>query len=80
MLASPGGIGPGGPGGGPGGPPFQGANGRRNGMAAAMGIQYPQVHADLDFEGWRFQTVSVRYKGNNTYMTSRDSLKRPLKL
>ena len=80
MPGSPGGIGPGGPGGGPGGPPLQGANGRRNGMAAAMGIQYPQVHADLDFEGWRFQDVSVRYKGNNTYMTSRNQLKRPLKL
>jgi hypothetical protein len=80
MPGSPGGIGPGGPGGGPGGPPLQGANGRRNGMAAAMGIQYPQVHADLDFEGWRFQDVSVRYKGNNTYMTSRNQLKRPLKM
>ena len=80
MPGSPGGIGPGGPGGGPGGPPLQGANGRRNGMAAAMGIQYPQVHADLDFEGWRFPDVSVRYKGNNTYMTSRNQLKRPLKM
>ena len=80
MPGSPGGIGPGGPGGGPGGPPLQGANDRRNGMAAAMGIQYPQVHADLDFEGWRFQDVSVRYKGNNTYMTSRNQLKRPLKM
>jgi signal transduction histidine kinase len=29
---------------------LQGADGRRNGMAAAMGIQYPVVHADLDFE------------------------------
>ncbi len=80
MPGSPGGIGPGGPGGGPGGPPLQGANDRRNGMAAAMGIQYPQVHADLDFEGWRFPDVWVRYKGNNTYMTSRNQLKRPLKL
>jgi hypothetical protein len=80
MLGSPGGIGPGGPGSGPDGPPLQGTNGRRNGMAAAMGIQYPQVHADLDFEGWRFQDVSVRYKGNNTYMTSRNQLKRPLKV
>ena len=77
MPGSPGGIGPGG---GPGGPPLQGANDRRNGMAAAMGIQYPQVHADLDFEGWRFPDVSVRYKGNNTYMTSRNQLKRPLKV
>jgi spore coat protein CotH len=49
-------------------------------MAAAMGIQYPQVKADLDFEGWRFNDVSVRYKGNNTYMMSRNQLKRPLKV
>jgi hypothetical protein len=41
---------------------------------------YPVVRADLDFEGWIFPDVSVRYKGNNTYMTSRNSLKRPLKI
>jgi len=41
---------------------------------------YPVVRADLDFEGWVFPDVSVRYKGNNTYMTSRNSIKRPLKL
>ena len=70
-LESAGGNRPGGPGQGPAGPsPL--ARGNRNG--------FNYVHADLDFEGWRFQTVSVRYKGNNTYMTSRDSLKRPLKL
>jgi spore coat protein H len=56
----------------PGGPSPLGAGGKRNGFV--------YVHADLDFEGWRFQDVSVRYKGNNTYMTSRNSLKRPLKV
>ena len=41
---------------------------------------YPVVQANLDFEGWQFPDVSVRYKGNNTYMTSRNSIKRPLKV
>ena len=56
----------------PGGPAPPGPGGNRN--------AFNYVHADLDFEGWCFQEVSVRYKGNNTYMTSRNSLKRPLKL
>jgi spore coat protein H len=80
MLGSAGGRRPGGPGGGAGGPPLLGGNGKRNGLAGAMGVEYPYAHADLGFEGWLFQNVSVRYKGNNTYMTSRSSLKRPLKV
>jgi spore coat protein H len=71
-LGSAGGNRPGGPGQGPDGPSPLGAQGSRNGFV--------YVRADLDFEGWRFQDVSARYKGNNTYMTSRNSLKRPLKV
>ena len=41
---------------------------------------YPVVRADLTFDGWQFPDVSVRYKGNNTYMTSRNSIKRPFKV
>lgn len=54
------------------GGPQPAGGGNRNGFA--------YVQADLDFEDWRFRDVSVRYKGNNTYMSSRNSLKRPLKV
>ena len=57
-----------------------GADGQRNGLAAASGIEFTYVHADLDFAGRLFTNVAVRYKGNGTYMQSRDSLKRSLKV
>lgn len=85
-LTAPAGAGPGGPGrpGGPsgrlGGPPLQGAEGKRNGLASAMGIEFAYVRADLDFAGRPFKDVAVRYKGNGTFMESRGSLKRSLKL
>ncbi len=73
-----------GPAGGPGGPPeglnLRGADGRRNGLAAALGIEFPTVMADLDFDGQKFPAVSVRYKGNGTFLQSRNTLKRSLKI
>jgi spore coat protein CotH len=64
----------------PPGPPLQGAEGHRNGLASAAGIDFKYVHADLDFEGQTLRDVAVRYKGNGTYMESRNSLKRSLKI
>ncbi len=54
--------------------------GKRNGVAFALGLEFEYVHADLEFEGRRFSDVGVRYKGNGTFMESRDSLKRSLKI
>ncbi len=69
---------------GPGGQGFrlmlQGPEGKRNGLASAMGIEFKQVHADMEFEGESFKDVAVRYKGNGTFMESRASLKRSLKV
>jgi hypothetical protein len=82
-LAQPGGgrfPSPGGPGNRGPGMMLQGAEGRRNGLAAAMGIEFTYVHADLEFEGRHFKDVGVRYKGNGTFMESRGSLKRSLKV
>ncbi len=56
------------------GPPLQGAEGHRNGLASAAGIDFKYVHADLEFEGQLLRDVAVRYKGNGTYMESRNSL------
>src|SRR5437879_7823394 len=59
---------------------LQGAEGKRNGIASAMGIEFDYVHADVDFEGLTFKDAGVRYKGNGTFLESRGSLKRPVKL
>ncbi len=63
-----------------GGMRLQGPEGKRNGLASAMGIEFTYSHADLDFEGRQFKDVAVRYKGNGTYMQSRGALKRSLKI
>ena len=72
-------TGNGGPGGG-GGRNLQGGEGTRNGLAAARGIEFEYVPADLEFGGRRFPDVAVRYKGNGTFIQSRGSLKRSLKI
>jgi spore coat protein CotH len=59
---------------------LQGPEGGRNGIAAALGIEYAFVHADLEFEGQAFKDVAVRYKGGGTFLESRESTKRPLKV
>ena len=56
------------------------AEGKRNGIGVALGIEFEYVHADLEFEGHLLRDVGVRYKGNGTFMESRDSLKRSLKI
>ena len=68
-------MGPGGAGGRPPGPLAQGAERPPGRM-----VDFPKVRASLDFDGRKFTDVSVRYKGNNTYMTTRNSLKRPFKV
>jgi len=57
-----------------------GPEGGRNGILAAFGTQFDYVHAALEFGTNRFQDVAVRYKGNGTFMTSQNSLKRSLKI
>ena len=73
------GRGPGGQGGRGPGIGMLGGDGR-NGLAAMMGIEFPYVHAGIDFNGSTFSDVGVRYKGNSTYMQSSGSLKRSMKL
>jgi spore coat protein H len=59
---------------------LQGQPGKRNGVASAFGIDFPTVHADVQFDETTFKDVAVRYKGNGTFLQSRDSLKRSLKI
>lgn len=59
---------------------LEGPEGKPNGLASAMGIEFDYVHADLEFEQLRFTNIAVRYKGNGTFVESRGTLKRSLKL
>jgi spore coat protein H len=71
------------PPGGGGGPPalmLQGPEGKRNGLASMMGVEFDYVRADLDFAGEEGKDVAVRYKGNGTFLESRGSEKRSLKI
>ncbi len=72
--------GPGGQGGRGPGPGLLGAEGKRNGLASAAGIEFKYVHADLEFSGQLIKDVAVRYKGNGTWMNSQGSLKHSLKV
>jgi spore coat protein CotH len=59
---------------------LQAAEGHRNGLAGASGIDFQYVHADLEFEGKPIKDIGVRFKGNGTWMQSQGQLKRSLKL
>lgn len=59
---------------------LQGPEGGRNGLAAASGIEFEYVRADLEFQGAVLKDVGVRYKGNGTWMQSRGTIKRSLKV
>lgn len=59
---------------------LQGPEGGRNGIAAAFGIEFAYVRADLEFGPHRFKEVGVRYKGNGTFLSSREGLKRSMKI
>lgn len=59
---------------------LQGKKGKRNGIASALGIEFPQVRADLDFEGEPLPDVAIRYKGNGTFLESRGGIKRSFKI
>jgi spore coat protein H len=59
---------------------LQGPEGGRNGMMAAFGLVFDYVHADLEFGTNVFKDVGVRYKGNGTFFSSQNTLKRSLKI
>jgi hypothetical protein len=59
---------------------LQGPEGKRNGVAAAAGIEFVYVKADVTIGPKTVRDVAVRYKGNGTFMESRSTLKRSLKI
>jgi spore coat protein CotH len=74
----PGAFGP--PGGRGGGMNLQGPEGGRNGIAARMGWEFTYVRGAIQFEGATFSNVAVRYKGNGTFLGSRNAEKKSLKV
>jgi spore coat protein H len=46
----------------------------------AYGIEFPWAKGDLEFADKLVKEVGVRYKGNSTYQTSANGLRRPLKI
>lgn len=59
---------------------FEEGRAARPGLAAAMGLEFPYVHASVTLDGQRVPDVGLRYKGNGTYMMSQGIDKRPLKI
>ena len=59
---------------------LQGAEGRRNGLSASRGLEFPYVHADAVVDGTALRDIGVRYKGNGTFMLGREVGKVSLKL
>ncbi|HUS34228.1 MAG TPA: CotH kinase family protein [Verrucomicrobiae bacterium] len=78
----PGGFGPPGMrgGGGRGGFNLQGPEGGRNGIAARMGVEFTYVRGVMQFENTTLSNVAVRYKGNGTFLGSRNSDKKSIKI
>jgi hypothetical protein len=59
---------------------LQGAEGRRNGLSASRGLEFPYVHADVVVDGTAVRDIGVRYKGNGTFMLGQQVGKVSLKL
>src|SRR5437879_1232884 len=57
---------------------------RQSNAGAAGGpmrrMEYPVVHATVEFDGKTYPDVAARYKGNSSYMMARNSLKKSFKL
>ncbi|MCX8107466.1 MAG: CotH kinase family protein [Verrucomicrobiae bacterium] len=80
VMSAPGMLGAGGARGLQEGLMLRGARPGRNGVAAAMGIEFPTVEADLKFNGLEFPAVTVRFKGNGTFIESQNTGKISLKV
>ena len=59
---------------------LQGAEGKRNGLSASRGIEFPWVHAAASIDGRTVDDIGVRFKGNGTFMLGQDVNKISMKL
>jgi hypothetical protein len=68
------------PGGGQPGINFLAPDGKRNGIAGVMGIDFAWVRAAFEIAGRPLTDVAVRWKGNGTFLQARGDLKRSFKV
>jgi spore coat protein CotH len=59
---------------------LQGSEGKRNGSASALGWEFNNAMAELEFEGVHIPKVAVRVKGNGTFTNLKGSEKTSLKI
>ena len=59
---------------------LQGAEGKRNGLSASRGIEFPWVHAAASIDGRTVEDIGVRFKGNGTFMLGQNVNKISMKL
>lgn len=59
---------------------LKGAKGDRNGIASVIGLEYPESTGNMEINNTPFESASVRYKGNGTFLNARDSQKLPFKI
>jgi len=60
--------------------PLRGTDGERNGIASVLGLEYPDSEVDMEFDGQQFESTSIRYKGNGTYLDAKGTNQKPFKL
>ena len=60
--------------------PLQNTNASRNGLAGAVGLDFKWSAGEVELGGVSVSEAKVRFKGNGTYLHSRTSFKRPLKV
>ncbi|HTI69810.1 MAG TPA: CotH kinase family protein [Candidatus Limnocylindria bacterium] len=60
--------------------PLSNTNASRNGLAGAVGLDFKWSAAEVELGGVAIPDAKIRFKGNGTYLHSRTSYKRPLKL
>jgi len=61
-------------------PLWLGREGERNGLSTVSGIKFEYVKANLEFGTEKLTNVAVRYKGNGTFVFSRNDPKHSLKI
>ncbi len=49
------------------------------GQPGKFGFEFEYVHGDVEIDGKSFKDAGIRYKGNSSYASSQNSLKRPFK-
>jgi spore coat protein CotH len=61
-------------------PPPTAPHPKRGGIAGRVGLEFPEVRATMELGGKSYAEIGLRFKGNATYLSTANTLKRPLKI